>query len=172
MPSLHRRAIVIFPPSPDMVGIESLRRRFDPVANSIAAHITLVFPFESDISTAELRTHIEHATNGFRRFTIGLDEVTVAEGEYLFAKISQGRNEIVELHDRLYAGPLSGHLTISPHYVPHVTIGRVSEPQALREGLASALAARLKVETSADSVSVYSFGPAHKRHVELDVGLA
>lgn len=50
--TLPTRVIVIFPPAADVAVIDPLRQRFDPLASVIAPHITLVFPFQSEISTA------------------------------------------------------------------------------------------------------------------------
>ena len=48
----------MFPPSEDMVMVESIRSKFDPLARLIRAHITLVLPFESELSAPALREHI------------------------------------------------------------------------------------------------------------------
>ena len=49
-----KRAIVLFPKFQNIDAIQSIRERFDPLAKYIAPHITIVFPFESALSTAEL----------------------------------------------------------------------------------------------------------------------
>jgi 2'-5' RNA ligase len=47
-----KRAIIIFPQfGSDTNLIQDIRNQYDPLANKIAPHITLVFPFESDISS-------------------------------------------------------------------------------------------------------------------------
>jgi len=40
-----KRAIVLYPKFDGLETIQSMRRKFDPLANYIAPHITLVFPF-------------------------------------------------------------------------------------------------------------------------------
>jgi hypothetical protein len=44
-----KRAIVIFPKFENVYPIEQLRKQFDPLARTIEPHITVVFPFESDL---------------------------------------------------------------------------------------------------------------------------
>lgn len=167
----QRRAIVIFPSAQDMAAVESMRQRFDPLADSIPAHITLVFPFESQMTDAELKAHVEIAVEGFKGFEIGLSEITASEDEYLFLNINRGRDEIVELHDRLYTGRLSNQLSSSFRYVPHVTVGRFAESHELREALFAASAAPIKLETRAESVSAYSLGRAPARRIAFNVRL-
>jgi 2'-5' RNA ligase len=65
-----QRALVFFPQGNGLHVIESLRRRFDPLATAIAAHATLVFPFASDVSDVDLRAHVEHALEGQPPFRV------------------------------------------------------------------------------------------------------
>ena len=49
---MSKRAIILFPKfcsNTDL--IQDIRDRYDPLASKIAPHITLVFPFESEISS-------------------------------------------------------------------------------------------------------------------------
>jgi len=100
------RALVVFPEGNGLHVIESLRRRFDPLAGVIAAHSTLVFPFASEISEVELRAHVEQALEGQAPFRVRFDGVSEVEEEYLFLDAVIGGERLVELNDRLYAGRL------------------------------------------------------------------
>ena len=44
------RTVMIFPEFENMHVIDSVRDRFDPLAKLVRPHITIVFPFESDMS--------------------------------------------------------------------------------------------------------------------------
>ncbi|MFO1078775.1 MAG: 2'-5' RNA ligase family protein [Planctomycetota bacterium] len=120
--------------------VESVRRRFDPQAPSIAAHFTLVFPTAIAVErwwpevTAELRT--------VRRFPVALRDLHVeapaAEGDcHLFllpsmrsrdgVARSEGANELRALHEQLHSGVLRGELRADRPYLPHVTIGRFGD---------------------------------------------
>lgn len=169
---LIRRVLAILPAFPNLGAIEAVRRRYDPNLALIGPHITLVFPFECALGAAELRGHIERATAGLAPFPVLLGGITAQEGEYLFLNVKRGNDAIIELHDRLYGGPLAPFLDRAYTFTPHVTIGRLPDRAALGEALADTAALDLACEVMADAVSVYSFWPGGRRGVELAVPLA
>ena len=46
---MSERTIMIFPKFSNMEIIDRIRRNYDPLADLVRPHITLVFPFHSDI---------------------------------------------------------------------------------------------------------------------------
>ena len=48
--NIGKRDILIFPKFENIYLIQNIRNKFDPLANLIAPHITLAFPFLDDIS--------------------------------------------------------------------------------------------------------------------------
>ena len=48
------RTVMIFPEFENMYVIDPVRNRYDPLAKLVRPHITIVFPFESDMSNEEL----------------------------------------------------------------------------------------------------------------------
>ncbi|HEY1015621.1 MAG TPA: 2'-5' RNA ligase family protein [Herpetosiphonaceae bacterium] len=168
---LIRRVLVILPAFPNMAEIQAVRRRYDPNLELIGPHITLVFPFESPMGSSELRIHIEGATAGLAPFPVRLGGITAQEGEYLFLNVKRGNDAIVDLHDRLYGGPLAPHLDRAYTFTPHVTIGRLPDRPALDAALADTAQTDLACEVLADTVSVYSFWPHGPRGIEFVVPL-
>ena len=142
-----KRAIVILPRFDGPDQIEQLRRRFDPLASRIAPHITLVFPFESELSADQLRAHIGQAIQGIAPFKVQLRGITEHDGEYLFLNVVRGVDRLIELHDRLYSGPLASHLMPEIPYHPHVTVGRLAGRTALSNALAIAREVRGTFQT-------------------------
>lgn len=123
------RAIHIFPAFENIDSINMLRASYDPLANFIPPHITLVFPFESgEISSDGLTAHVQEATADLRPFSVALRGVTGAEGGYLFLNVKIGNDHIIQLHDRLYSGILRPYLYRHLTYVPHLTVGRIQDP--------------------------------------------
>ncbi|WP_411170681.1 2'-5' RNA ligase family protein [Clostridium sp. MB05] len=53
-----------------------MRGKYDPLANCIDPHITIVFPFESDISTNELKEHFNEALKDVKKFSVSLKDFT------------------------------------------------------------------------------------------------
>lgn len=165
------RAIVIAPEFQRVERIVELRRAYDPLAFAMPPHITLVFPFESDLTTAALATHIATAVAGIPPFPIALRDVTGDGDEYLFLNVKRGNDDIIALHDQLYTGPLAPFRSLRHTFVPHLTVGRLERPAAF--GVALAHAARLgdTFTTRAREVTVFRIGPGATRVVELSVSL-
>ena len=151
------RAIVVCPPIADLGPVVPLRRRLDPLADVIPPHITLVFPFRDDLSDADLLEHLKGASAGIAPFPLGLAGIRGWEGEYLFLSVDEGRREIVELHDRLYTGPLERHLSTSREFVPHMTVGRIGDKGKFEAALRVTTDAEPRVSTLVSALVVYRF---------------
>src|SRR5947209_933089 len=102
----EQRAIVAFPNFDAADEIEMIRRRFDPLAGLLAAHATLVFPFDASADVDGLHRHVALAAAEVTPFAIDLAESTVEDGEYLFLCVMEGAARLTALHDRLYSGAL------------------------------------------------------------------
>jgi 2'-5' RNA ligase len=168
-----KRAVVALPrihATPAWQRVLDVRARFDPLAERIAPHVTLVFPFEDPINDADLEDHVRGVAGRLDRFPITLAEVTAHESEYLFLNIKRGNDAVVQLHDALYTGVLALHRSRMHTFVPHVTVGRVS-----REQLPAALEATTPlsdaIDARIDSLVVYSIEPQGIRPIRFDVAL-
>lgn len=127
-------AIVAFPELDRAEQIASVRRRFDPMAGVLEAHITVVFPFADRVSENEITAHLHQGVARFPSFDITLSEISidsVEAGGYIMLGVSSGADRLAELHGRLYSGILVSHLSSVHAYQPHVTVGRVASPRAL-----------------------------------------
>ncbi|MBK1809117.1 2'-5' RNA ligase family protein [Clostridium sp. YIM B02505] len=123
-----KRCIMIFPEFENSQIIDNIRDKYDPLANHVRPHITLVFPFESDIKTDDLRTHISSALSKIKKFELVLNKITPtnAFGRYLFLNIHTGMDKIIEIHQKLYSGILEDHFPAwlkGNNYFPHMTVG-------------------------------------------------
>ena len=132
-----KRAIVLFPMFNGLEDIQSMRQKFDPLANYIAPHITLVFPFESELSAQEIGDYVGRVIKGVKRFSVRLGGFTGDQPDgYLFLRVKHGNDEIIDLHDRLYSGMLQPFLYRKILYCPHVTVGRVIDLPTFEDALA------------------------------------
>lgn len=123
-----KRCIMIFPEFENGQTIDNIRSKYDPLANHVGPHITLVFPFESDIKTDDLRTHISSVLSEIKPFEIILNKITPtnAFGKYLFLNIHTGMDKIIEIHKKLYSGILEEHFPAwleGNNFFPHMTVG-------------------------------------------------
>lgn len=170
--SMIRRAIVAFVPLLSPEPIATLRRRFDPLAERVRPHLTLVFPFESTLPAEPLRQHIAEAVRGLAPFPVRLASVTGHEGAYLFLNVKHGNDALIELHDRLYTGPLQPYLSREHTFTPHLTIGRLADADAFHAALAVVTAAEIHIDTLISTVSVYVIEPDGARPIETKVSLS
>lgn len=111
----------------DLARIETLRRRHDPQAAIIPAHVTLVFPFETD-DLPTIAQHISHVVASHGPIALRLSAYLAVRAHdntqsHIFLVPDQGRAEIEALHDALYTGPLAGALRHDIPFIPHVTVG-------------------------------------------------
>lgn len=108
--------------------LQEIRESFDPLAGMVPPHITVVFPFESDIAREELVELIDTTVEELDCFyvEISLEAAVFVEG-FCFFPIREGRDIITDLHDQLYAGSLESFLNQDYEYTPHITVGRVRE---------------------------------------------
>lgn len=127
------RAIVIFPKFDNLQLINEIREKYDPLYNYIMPHMTLVFPFVSDISTSVLAKHIKHQLAEMGKFDIVMKGVTGASDGYVFLDVKIGNDKIIELHDKLYKGLLKEYHNRFIPYTPHLTIGRLLDPDRHQE---------------------------------------
>ena len=164
-----RRAIVAFPEAPQLVSVESIRQRFDPFARLIPAHVTLVFPFESDLPSDLLRHHVDDAVRGVEPFELSYRGARIAEDEYVFLDVAKGASELIELHDRLYTGILSAFKG-GGSYAPHTTVARTTDISTLQDALSVASEA-IGFTASISAVSAYRIEPRVPRRVEFEASL-
>ena len=165
------RAIVIVPEFERVERIAELRRAYDPLAFALPPHITLVFPFASDLTMAALAAHVTTAVAGIAPFPIELRDVTGDGDEYLFLNVKRGNDGIIALHDRLYTGPLAPFRSLRHTFVPHLTVGRLERPAAFGVALAHATRLSDTFATVVREVAVFRIGPGDTRVVELTASL-
>ena len=132
---LKKRAILIIPEFVNLFEIEEVRKQYDPLYAKIAPHITVVFPFESTMSHDEVLQHVKNATKHCRHFTLHMGGYTGYDNEYLFLNVIRGNDEIIDLHQRLYSGILEQYHEPLYTFLPHMTVGRLSNQADFFEAL-------------------------------------
>lgn len=167
-----KRAIVLYPKFDGLETIQSMRRKFDPLANYIAPHITLVFPFESTLSTKEVEEHVRAAIKGMTRFSVRLGGFSGDQPDgYLFLRVRQGNDAIIDLHDRLYSGVLQPFLYRKILYCPHMTVGKVVGSEAVEDALVELDEITTIFECEISQVFVENIDSHEKSTIELVIDL-
>ena len=167
-----KRAIVLFPKFDNIDAIQAVRQQFDPLAKFIAPHITIVFPFESELSAKELREHLDCALKGVKKFNVRLNGITgdFRDG-YLFLNVKQGNDAIIDLHDRLYRGVLEPFLFRKVTYCPHMTVGRVEEKTEFDQALDTLGCNGERFETTVDTLYVENIDSPEQSIIEFSYEL-
>jgi len=124
-----QRCIHIFPRFEDSIRIDNYRKKHDYLYNCIEPHITLVFPFFSNIEDDMIAYDIVNLVNEFNPFEITCNGFTKLKGKEncIAVNIVKGFKEIYELHYLVHKGilkPYHSELTRNGSYIPHMTIGR------------------------------------------------
>lgn len=121
------RTIMIFPEFDNMGIIDNIRKQYDPLAELVQPHITLVFPFDSQIRNEELMHILNKRMQGIKPFELKLGSISKQEdpfGNYLFLDVLQGAEELGYIHQILYDNEFK-EFNIGLQYIPHMTIGKL-----------------------------------------------
>jgi 2'-5' RNA ligase len=130
-PPLPRFAVAWFPAFRGIERIEAFRARHDPMAGYIPAHLSLVFPFATQLSALQVESHVRRVVSKWPPIPVTFRAVRMHANEFVFLMASRGAASIVALHDKLYTRSLRPHLRPEFPYEPHLTIARHADPLAL-----------------------------------------
>lgn len=150
------RAVHIFPEFINAIHIHEIRAKYDGLHSLIAPHVTLIFPFVSDITSAALEQHVRNEVRAISPFELVLQSVTGAEGGYLFLNVKRGNDEIIKLHDQLYTGMLRNFLNRNLTYIPHLTVGRIVDASVFQLALKETENFVTPFATTVDEIAIES----------------
>ena len=164
--------MILFPQFNNIEVIKNIRGKYDPLANCIAPHISIVFPFESNMPSIKLKEHINEALKGIKKFNIQLKDITgdFRDG-YLFLNVKKGNDQVIKLHDKLYSGILRSFLYKKITYCPHLTLGRVEDPIEFENAINQLSCFNESFDTVIDKVFVESIDINEKSNIELSFDL-
>ncbi|HZS08837.1 MAG TPA: 2'-5' RNA ligase family protein [Blastocatellia bacterium] len=131
-------------PAIDTRRINRLRSKYDPQADLIAPHITIVFPAPEPVGEQSLAAHISTVLRRWEPFPIRLNGLGRSWDDCLFLTLEEGGDNIIRLHDELYTGALAHYHSSKVQFIPHLTLGVfTSDPgryeQASKEAESSGL---------------------------------
>jgi 2'-5' RNA ligase len=138
---LPRFALAWFPRFEGIEKIEAIRRRHDPAAPLIPAHLSLVFPFPTSLTRLQVSTHIRNVVSRWPPVPVTFRRVRVHAGEFVFLMASRGAASVTALHDKLYTRSLRQFLRPEFGYEPHITVARDPDPRKVEAACAEAQAA-------------------------------
>lgn len=121
-------SLVIFPDI-DNEKINSFRKRFDPLVDTIGFHITLIFPVKvpREIKEVTLIEHIQSIADRWKTFDLEIRGLALLWDNWLCLAIEEGNPEIIKLHDELYSGTMNLFWRKDIEFIPHIAIGSFSK---------------------------------------------
>lgn len=117
----------------DFEWLQSLRSKHDQLYfNVVEPHFTFVCPV-NDVALDDLAAHVAAQISGRPSFPFALKNVAIVQDKvrghwHVILFPDEGYSEIVDLHDRLYSGPLRPHRRLDIPFVPHVGVGTSRDP--------------------------------------------
>lgn len=161
---------MIFPKLNDMDIIDGIRDRFDPLAKLVRPHITLVFPFEHDMSNEELEQILDYRLNGISPFDLemqGFKKQAEEFGNFLYLDVTRGKEVLTKIHDILYANELKvcdrGYV-----YDPHMTVGKVETKLTLDKAYEEIKDIDNVFSCRVDTISVEVIGPNEESIIVIE----
>lgn len=163
-----KRTILLFPEFNNQQHINKIREKYDPLAFLIPPHITLVFPFESELSKVELENHLSQVLAAVPVFEIEFQGVSgdYRDG-YLFLNCIKGNDQLISLHNKLYKGILAQHLYQEVPYFPHITLGRLDNDQDFSAALAEICTDKTLFSSTIEKVTVEIIGEDESSTIEI-----
>ena len=110
-------------PAVELGPINRLRSKYDPQFRLVAPHITIMFPTPDSIGERSLVSHIESVSHRWKPFPIRMKGLQQSWDEYLFLLLNKGEEDVIRLHEEIYAGLLSEYRSEVRSFIPHVTLG-------------------------------------------------
>jgi 2'-5' RNA ligase len=167
---------MIFPGFENIEIINKIRDRYDPLSKLIRPHITLVFPFESDISNSELNAHMRTALSGCKPFDLemrGFSASVEPWSNYIFLNVTAGLQNLFELSKNLYTGILDKFKPdyYKDRYCPHLTVGNLDKMADYKAILKNLENENAQFITRVDRVNAEIIGDDNSSKNEMTISL-
>lgn len=154
------RTIMIFPEFDNIDVIDEIRAKYDPLAKLVRPHITIVFPFEMEITNDELSMILENRLRDIKSFEIEMQGFSKCEdrfGNYLFLNVVKGTEIITQLHDLLYSNEFA-EFDLGIPYMPHMTVGKLKTVDDLNNAYDSVMGNKTLFKCIITKISVEMIG--------------
>lgn len=168
------RTIMILPEFKNINIINDIRKKYDPLADLVLPHITLVFPFESELTNEELSLYMRESLKDIYPFKIELEGFSKKEdryGNYLFLNVVQGMDVIKNIHDILYKDRLK-EFDLGYDYVPHMTVGKLSFMELLNKAFDDVSKYKDRFSTLVNKIYVEMIGENEESIILLEQELS
>ena len=151
---------MIFPEFEEMEIIDGIREKYDPLAHLVRPHITIVFPFENQMSNNDIADILSDRLKNIHTFELVLNGISKQEdrfGNYLFLDVKEGSTEICTIHNILYDNEFCEH-DLGMGYKPHMTVGKLPTTDALNKAYEEVKGINKVFKTVVNRISVEMIG--------------
>lgn len=165
---------MIFPDFKNIKIIDDIRKKYDPLAQLVRPHITIVFPFEDEMDNEELAKILNRRLAGIRTFEIqlkGFSKCVDRFGNYLFLNVLAGEDKIIKIHDLLYDNEFGKH-DLGLTYSPHMTVGKVNNVSELELAYDNISEIKTTFVSTVNKISVEMIGDNEESIVIIEKYLA
>ena len=164
-----KRDILIIPKFNNINKIQMIREKYDELFNIIEPHITLAFPFKSNISNEKLKQKLIDIIKNINPFKIKCKGVTLRKDKrintyYIFLNIVEGKEIINEINHKIYENILKDVDIKKYNYEPHITLGTTNNPN-------EEIGLNEEFETIVDSIVVEKIGENEESIMEFKINL-
>ena len=163
-----KRDILLFPKFSNIDKIEKVRKKYDELYGLIKPHITLAFPFNSEISNEELKESLKEHLKDVKKFKINMQGISLKKDErkdinYIFLNFLNGKEEIIHIHNLIYEKVLNKKIKFE--YVPHITLGCIKDWEKIDKEILDEILNE-KFETLVDKIYLEKIGENEESIIE------
>lgn len=115
-------ALVLYPELP-LERIQAIRERYDPTAQVIAPHITLLFPVPERVGRDRLASHVRGVLHAYPPFDVTLAGFHRSPDHWLLLMVDRGAEILKSLFHALYTSILDEFQEPDLEYKPHLGLG-------------------------------------------------
>ena len=164
-----KRDILIIPKFNNIHKMQKIGEKYDELFDIIEPHITLAFPFKSDISNEKLKQQLTDIIKNINPFRIKCKGIILRKDKiintyYIFLNIVEGKEIIKEINHRIYENILNNIDVKKYNYEPHITLGTTNNPNEKIE-------LNEEFETIVNSIVVEQIGENEESIIEFEINL-
>jgi len=165
-----KRSILIFPVFSRKTKslVAKIRRKYDPLWNKVAAHVTLVFPFDSALESIEIIPILTDVLKGVPPFKICLTGFERFDSGHIFLNIEDENGILLSLIRRFYDHPLLS--SYKPPFFdilkPHITVAFFQDLAMMNAVFEKIKDRRIMEEIRIDAVDVEIIGENDESVIE------
>ena len=161
---------MIFPDFENIDIIDLIRKQYDPLAEFVRPHITIVFPFDSELSNEELEHILDVRLKDMEPFHLelrGFSKHSDRFGNYLFLNLTRGSEIVEKIHDELYSNEFKMYCS-DFDYVPHMTVGKLASVSEMDEAYDKIKNRKDTFVTTVDKISVEMIGSNDESIISIE----